>query len=267
MKYDLIISDFDGTLGHAPDVIENCTLKAIKDFESKGGIFAIITGRMLPSIKIICDKNDLTGIVAAYQGGVIADLRTNEILFSGGIDYLLAVKLLEFLKTLKVDVVAFVDNCLYCENFPPYVKHYLDSGVKEVINVKNLIELIKEKKQSVIKINIINTEKLEDYIKENVYKIAGKDVIVNTGGKNFLEIINSSLSKGFAVKYIADYYNIPLKKVMTIGDSSNDIELIDGEWHGVAVGDSVDVLKEKAKEITVDFKDNPVEHLIKKYCL
>ena len=44
MKYKLVIADFDGTLGNVPDYVHPDTIKAIKEYQSKGGIFAIITG-------------------------------------------------------------------------------------------------------------------------------------------------------------------------------------------------------------------------------
>ena len=52
-----------------------------------------------------------------------------------------------------------------------------------------------------------------------------------------------------------------------MGDSTNDIPLLDGEWHGVAVGDGMKDLKDFAKEITVNFDEQPVKFLLEKYCL
>ena len=39
MNYDLIISDFDGTLLRRDDTISPRTVKAIKEFTALGGIF------------------------------------------------------------------------------------------------------------------------------------------------------------------------------------------------------------------------------------
>ena len=82
-----------------------------------------------------------------------------------------------------------------------------------------------------------------------------------------LEAINPEYSKGNAVRFLANYYNIPLEQVIAVGDSTNDIDLITGEWHGVAVGDGKQELKAVAKEITLPFKEKPIKHLIEKYCL
>ena len=89
----------------------------------------------------------------------------------------------------------------------------------------------------------------------------------NSGAKYLLEAINPDCGKGVAVRFIADYYGIPLEKVIAVGDSTNDVDLLVGPWYGVAVGDDRDELKAVADEVTVPFKDKPVKTLIEKYCL
>ena len=82
-----------------------------------------------------------------------------------------------------------------------------------------------------------------------------------------LEAVNPQTTKGRAVRFLADYYNIPLDQVLTVGDSTNDIDLVGGEWYGVAVGDAKEEHKALAKEIAPEFKDKPIKYLIEKYCL
>ena len=82
-----------------------------------------------------------------------------------------------------------------------------------------------------------------------------------------LEAINPSCSKGFAVRFLADYYGVKLEEVIAVGDSTNDIDLLVGPWHGVAVGDGRKELKAVADEITVAYKEQPVKTLLEKYCL
>ena len=67
--------------------------------------------------------------------------------------------------------------------------------------------------------------------------------------------------------FLSKKYGVPLEKIIAVGDSTNDIDLIKGEWHGVAVGDGREELKAVAKEITVPYKDKPIKTLLEKYCL
>ena len=57
MKYKLFISDYDGTLGEAPaNQIDVETLEAIAEFEKKGGVFVVCSGRETASIMPILKK-------------------------------------------------------------------------------------------------------------------------------------------------------------------------------------------------------------------
>ena len=70
MKYKLFLSDFDWTLGLAPDFVEQETIKAIKEYQKQGGIFVICTGRSYLSIKAVCEKygiSSLSEIIGAVK--------------------------------------------------------------------------------------------------------------------------------------------------------------------------------------------------------
>ena len=57
MKFELFISDYDKTLGDAPDKISPENVKAIQEYTAKGGKFVICTGRMFSSIeRMVCRK-------------------------------------------------------------------------------------------------------------------------------------------------------------------------------------------------------------------
>ena len=74
MKFDLIISDYDGTLGGVPEnTIDEQTVSAINKYIDKGGKFVVCTGRMFSSIQSICKKVGLKGIVVAFQGAMIKE--------------------------------------------------------------------------------------------------------------------------------------------------------------------------------------------------
>ena len=52
MKYDLFVSDYDGTFGVGENIDEK-SVSAVKEFIARGGKFAICSGRPYSSIKDI----------------------------------------------------------------------------------------------------------------------------------------------------------------------------------------------------------------------
>lgn len=267
MKYDLFVSDFDGTLGIAPGNIDAETVETVKEYVKRGGKFVICTGRMYTSIRDICLRYGLEGLVISYQGAMINDIKTGDSIFMGGIDYPLAGEVAEKLLAEGIQTVVDIDDILYYEQSSPYTEFYEKAVHITGKKVKSLIELVNSEKKPVQKVGGICDPETAKRLTEKYSEIYKDKLIINNGSSQLIEVINPACSKGFAVKFLSDYYNVPMDRIITVGDSTNDIELVRGAWHGVAVGDARAELKAVAKEITVPYKEKPVKVLLEKYCL
>jgi Cof subfamily protein (haloacid dehalogenase superfamily) len=268
MKYSLFISDYDGTLGVAPkNNIDEETLEAIKKFTAKGGIFAVCTGRETTSILRILRSYDLDGIVASFQGARITEIKSGKHLFNGGLDKATALKALDMVDGNGLTPLSYGDNIFYAQELNPYVELY-SKAVKIDVVITDIRERVKSQEESVSKICWVG----DDTVVKSVEKTLNENnkcpsLMFNSGAECLLEAINPEHAKGNAVRVLANHYGIPLDQVITVGDSTNDIGLVVGEWHGVAVGDGREELKRVAKEVTVPFNEKPVKHLLEKYCL
>ena len=63
---------------------------------------------------------------------------------------------------------------------------------------------------------------------------------------NIIEVINKTCTKYTASKFIAEHFGINEDEVITIGDSTNDLALLDFGFP-IAVASGSDLLKQKAK--------------------
>lgn len=266
MKYKLFVTDYDGTLGGF-EGINGETVKAIKEYEKTGGKFVVCTGRMFKNIRGICSHYDIADVVVSYQGARINERISGRTLFADKIANPLAIELLKSVKNLPVKPAVLSDSRLYYTENSAYIEMYKKAKVVELVHVPDLAEEIAENRLDALKINVICeglsvSEFINDYT--NRY---GDRIIVNSGGPNLAEFVNPAASKGASVRFLSKYYGINYDEIITVGDSTNDIELINGAWHGVAVGDGKEELKKFADEITVPYKEQPVKYLLEKYCL
>lgn len=269
MKFDLFISDYDGTLGVAPqNSIDSETLEAINKYTARGGTFVVCSGRETSSITRILNGCGLNkGLLASFQGARISDLENGNYLLNGGLDVDTAVKLIDDIRKFNLTPLAYTEDGFFFDERTPYIEVY-EKAVRLVGEVTDVKQRILKDRKKTSKICWLGDDEIVNQVaKEMNEKYKDKGIKFNSGAKCLLEAINSNYGKGQAVRFIANYYNIPLEKVITVGDSTNDVELIKGEWYGVAVGDGRDELKAVAKEITVPFKDKPVKTLLEKYCL
>lgn len=268
MKYKLFISDYDGTLGKAPENdIDFETRKAISEFTRKGGIFTVCSGRETGSINKILKPQGLEGLVVSLQGAHISDIQTGQTIYYGGLDKKTATSVLDAVQDSGLVPLIYHNGDLYYQKDTEYTDVYIKNVMIDGI-VTNVREQVEKIDGIISKICWLGDDKIVNQTAEKLNAIyKGKKVKFNSGAPCLLEAINPECGKGFAVKFIADYYNIPLDQVIAVGDSTNDVELISGPWHGVAVGDGREELKAVADEITVPFDQKPVKVLLEKYCL
>ena len=267
MKYDLFVSDFDGTLGIAPDIIEPETVEAVKKYCAKGGVFAVCSGRMMASILPICRKYGFKGIVVAYQGAMINEIESGKNVFTGGLSVDISAEIAEYFLKKKVSVIVETDDVMYYSGSSQLIERYEINCKVKGIRVEDAADFIVKNGRTVQKvIGLCGPEETKQITPLLQERYAGK-AIINNGASVLAEAVSPTCSKKVAVEFLANYYRVPLDKVIAVGDSTNDIELLRGAWHGVAVGDGRDELKAVADEITVPYKEKPVKHLLEKYCL
>ena len=268
MKYELFISDYDGTLGAAPkNEIDEQTLFAIKKFTDKGGKFVVCSGRETGSIMRILKKYNLNGIVVSFQGARITDIESGKSIVDGGLDLDTALEVLSLVKDTGLTPIAYGDSEIYVPEINERVLYYKNAVGLKCIQT-DVEEYLKERKNGIFKICWVGDDKIVNQTADKLNAIfKSEKVKFNSGAKGLLEAINPAFGKGEAVKFLSKYYGVPFNRIITVGDSTNDIDLVKGEWFGLAVGDGRDELKAVAKEVTVPFENKPVKYLLEKYCL
>jgi len=143
-----------------------------------------------------------------------------------------------------------------------------EKRVNFVIN-ENLEEAIENYEGNILKAIIIergdNKEKLWA-AKEEIKDIFKDNLHVVSSGKDNFEVMVGSVSKGNAVAYLADMLSVAQEEIMCIGDSENDLSMINYAGTGVAMGNGLDIVKEAADFVT-DTNDNSgvakaIEHFL-----
>ena len=269
MKYDLLVCDYDGTTAEkGSSTIDKEVVDTIKRYTKKGGKFAICSGRPFGSIKQIMNAHDIEGYIMSNQGAVIGCSKNFEIIEYNGIDAEDCIELIKKFLEEKQSIVVYTAHDYYYEEYTPIIEFYEKRLKQKGVKVDSLIEHVKSLGTVVARVALlcdgVDCSKLVDKYNA-IYK--GEKIIFNSGATHVVEAVSNIYHKGYAVKYLAEYLNIPFEKVIAVGDSDNDIPLLDGDWHSVAVGDAKELLKEMADEITVPFDQKPIKVLLEKYCL
>lgn len=114
----------------------------------------------------------------------------------------------------------------------------------------------------VYKILIINPIKgLYDRLKERYGK---KLYYVETDYGNYIELMDKSVSKLNAIKWIAEIEKVKLEEIIAFGDDLNDLEIISGVGRGVAMSNGHHLVKAFADFVTKSNDEDGVAVVLEK---
>ncbi len=83
----------------------------------------------------------------------------------------------------------------------------------------------------------------------------------------YIEFIDKKVSKGNAVRTLAEKLGIDISQVMAIGDQGNDLSMIEAAGVGVAMGNGIDDLKSIAQFVTKSNDEDGVAYAVEKFLL
>ena len=266
LPYRLIVSDFDGTLRQTEGGISDGNLSAVEKYTESGGIFALCTGRMPISILPYAKQLGLKGLVASYQGALISDIASGKVVRDGRIPFSDALEICLFLQELDLHIHVYDGDLLYVNKDDAFRAWYEKAcNVHGILTPFAISETVREKKISPHKIVIVcKAEERDELLRCVSEKFAGR-FYITTSTENLVEIVARGCDKGGALRYLADYYGIPLAQTIAIGDNYNDLPMLQAAGLGVAVENGEDTLKKKAGFVTRPCDDDGVAYVIRKF--
>ena len=266
----LIVSDFDGTLLSTRQTISDNVKNAINEYVAAGGIFAVCTGRMLASILPRVRSLGLKGLVAAYQGTVIADIESGRLIRNGGFSVKEGEEICRVLEDRGEAINVYADDVMYTtlpgddKMLRAYEEVTGIEGVRIGCPMSEYVTLNKLCCQKIV--SVVPPEKkrpLYDYLSG----VFGGRFEVTYSAAVLVELSPKGDDKGEALKFIAKHYGIPIEKTVAIGDNLNDLPMIEAAGTGIAVENAVEDLKECADDVCPSCNDDGVAYVIKKYGL
>src|SRR5699024_3310205 len=116
--------------------------------------------------------------------------------------------------------------------------------------------------------NMIVTISEETDMKELYNKIKTKNSVKTMSTQNSIEYIPKNVSKGEGVKYLARKYNINRDEILAIGNSLNDLAMIEYAGIGVAMKNSDPMLLDRWNNIS-EYSNNEdgVYYVLEKYII
>jgi len=227
-------------------------------------IVTVSTGRMYHSALPFAKQLKLDVPLIVYNGAMIKTSLSEELIYHQPVDPAVAKEVFYLAKKNNWYVQSYINDSLYVSKLNDLAKNYATLAKVEIafagegfydipeVSTKLMIQ------DEVEKIPAIRTE-----LKST---LDGK-LSITTSKPTFLEITNYGVNKGSALTILASRLGIDRENIMAIGDSGNDIEMLQFAKWSVAMENATVEAKAAACFKTGTNNANGVAEAIEKFVL
>lgn len=249
MKYDIFLSDFDGTLVRTDGTVSQKNREAIAKYRAVGGVFAIVTGRALASILPRLKELGLTdGLAVAFQGAVIAEADTGRTIRAGGFSTANAVRAIRALEAENCHIHIYTQDGFYCNRDDDALKAYERiCGIRAtVVSGELLSEKTEREHLNIIKVLAMVEKEERAPLSARLSEALGGEYYITCSADFLVEIMPAGESKANAVDFLSEYYGVPIERIAAIGDNYNDLPMVLRAGGKFAVASGENELKKRA---------------------
>jgi len=265
LRYKLITIDIDDTLLRNDLSISERNIKAIQAAVHKGVKVTLASGRTTQAVAPILDRLGLNLPVITYQGARIVDVKNGTVIYEKELEYHQALPIIRFAEERNIHCNLYVDDVVYIEKMNQWVQLYKDRiGTVTIREVGKLSNFLEGKTTKVIYID--ESDRILN-IKSQIEKIVDDDVNVFISKPEYLEFTNKHATKGCAVEFLGKYFGIKRKEIISIGDTYNDISMIEYAGLGVCMSNGPKEVQDIADYVTLSNEEDGVAHVIEKFVL
>ena len=266
MTIRLVAMDLDDTLLRDDCTISERTVAAIRAAQEQGVKITLATGRMPISARPYAKQLSLDIPVINYHGAMIQNALSGEVIFRRVIPVNLAKEIVEYLQEKHFHVQIYLKDQVFAQQLNNYSGIYKRIASVQ-IEQRDLGQVLAEEAEGVEKILVISEEHDLDALITILTKRYSKAIHFTKSKPMFLELTEITVNKGVALASLAKLYDIAREDVMAIGDSYNDIEMLEYAGLGVAMGNARPEVQIKANVITGTNQEDGVAQALERYVL
>ncbi len=261
---NFVAIDVDDTLINRDLDITPANKLAIDKLREKDIIVTLATGRMFRSALPYAEELGMDLPLITYHGALIKQAQSKEVLHHCPVPMDLATQIIRLAKDKDVQLNLYINDELIVESENEYTDYYKSVAQVPCKVVGDLEDFLEEPPT---KMTVIESPQRVERLNCEFAQFFGDELLITQSKSHFLEITHPKANKGEAVMLLAEMYNITMDQVLAIGDSLNDIPMIQKAGVGVAVGNARPQVKQVADAVVSSHEESGVAEAIEKFVL
>ena len=261
----LIALDLDGTVIGPDLVVRDRVRQSIIRAQAQGIAVTIVTGRMFAAARPYAQTLKLGGPVVCYQGAGIFDAATGAIMWQTPVAQSVTREVLLKAKADRMHAQCYADDQIFVDEVNAYSNKYKELSRVEPVLVPSLYESFADR--LTLKIVMVDEAERATAYTETLKTLLGTRAYVTRSHPDFVEVLDPSVNKGQALAFVARHYGVPVDATLAVGDSWNDLPLLQAAGMGVAMGSAPPELLARADAVVADVEHDGVAEAIERYAL
>jgi len=265
MKAKLVAFDLDGTLIGRDVTLSPRVIDAVGRMRAAGIAGCIVTGRMYRATIPFARKLEFDTPIVCYQGAAMIDPSSDEILQHCSVPNDVVQELIAIAESEGVHLQLYRNDEYFCEERNRCSDLYAALAGVQPIVLPSLREAFafSESTKAVV---VADAPDAERYAKELAQRF-GSRAYVTRSLPEFVEILNPTVDKGDALRFVAARLGVTMEETIAIGDSWNDAPMLEVAAFPIAMGSAPAELRNAAKAVVADVAHDGVAEAIDRYVL
>ena len=246
-KIDLISLDLDGTLLDPSGRVTQASKDAIAQARASGVEVFLATGRAAPEAAYFAQEAGCGVLAAALGGAVMCDARTGAHLRRWDLPRETGRRALELCLNREIVLMIFAGEAIVLD---PYSKKLL----------------MKHYPFPCFHDNAVVTEDPIAYLEEHDLPLTMEGVSLTASSDRDFELVPAKVGKGRTLALMSLLRGVPLERCAAVGDSPNDLSMLEVVGTPIAMGNANSQVKAAARHVAADNGHDGVAEAIR-WCL
>lgn len=261
----LVAFDVDGTLVGRDLIVTPSLRDAVARMRRAGTAGCLVTGRMYRATVPFARELELDGPIICYQGAAIIDPGTDEVLSHAALANDVVRELVGIAERDRMHLQLYRNDEYYCETRNRFSDFYASLSMAQPVIVPSLREAFAYSPATKAVI-IADAPVAAEYARTLAGTLRTR-ANVTRSLPEFVEVFDPAVDKGAAFRFVAARLGVEMDRTMAIGDSWNDVALLDAAGFAVAMGSSPPELRAIADAVVGDVAHDGVVEAIERFVL
>ncbi|PGT84839.1 MULTISPECIES: Cof-type HAD-IIB family hydrolase [Bacillaceae] len=267
MTYKMIVLDLDDTLLCDDHTISSRTKEALMKAQEQGVKVVLASGR--PTFGMRDYANELLlhkfgSYILSFNGGKIINCSSNEEMFSSTLSAESVHQLFDISRRENVFIHTYIGDEIITMDENPFTKK---ESTLTGLPIKMVSDFVQSVTVPVVKTLMVAEPDVLKVVEKKLQEELDEHFSIMRSKPYFLEFTEKGVTKGTSLNQLIQRCGIKQEEVIAIGDSYNDISMIEFAGLGVAMGNAPQEIKDLANFVADTNMNDGVAKVVDEFIL